>query len=92
MALTKQITHLKATYANAYAKIIDQGSTSETGSDEQGKLYSANPYVTVFADNTKDTALCGQTYNLTNLRESDLTFAGLYDKLKDKEFADWSDC
>lgn len=92
MALTKSITHLKATYANAYAKVT-LASVQETGLDETGKIYSITAQVNVYADNVKDTDLYQVSITKDGYRESELTLANAYLAVKaDSQFSDRTDC
>ena len=66
---------------NRYSKII-WTNIQETGSDENGKLYSCTVFVNHYTNDTKEYLIKNEWYILNDLRETELTLSALYAKLK----------
>lgn len=77
MALKYPKTYLKASYPEAYARIMAV-SVNDVVTDG-AKSYVAIVSVTTFADDQKDVPLFGLQHQLAGLAEADLTYPKFYE-------------
>jgi hypothetical protein len=88
MALTKQGEILGFT-TDIYAKITGV-DVRESGSNDDGKLYTVSVVINYYTDETKQYDYRQEVESFKDIPVSELTVAGLYDLLKTR-LTDWVD-